>query len=299
MIENRLNEILQINGLSDLVCNGHSKTFAHINGLWREIESPFPSPESLLTYVRELASVARRRLDFASPFADIAVGSLRFHVALPTSGELVHLSIRKHQPTDQALSQLIEQPTKWLGILQDLVSQKANFLISGGTGTGKTTLLRAMLSLASNQRIITIEDVKELELSSTNSVALQTRQANTEGAGEITLQRLVVEALRMKPDRIAVGEVRGVELVPMLQALNSGHRGSATTIHANRAEDVPARLVGIGLLGGLSPATTAHLAASAFDYVISLGSRVQGINISSIASLNLTAESKLVSKREY
>ena len=156
-----------------------------------------------------------------------------------------------------------------------------------------------MLSLAPEQRIITIEDVKELELKSPNSVALQTRQANTDGAGEITLQRLVVEALRMKPDRIAVGEVRGVELVPMLQALNSGHRGSATTIHANRSEDVPARLLGIGLLGGLSPATTAHLAASAFDYVISLGNRAQGINITSIASFNLTAESKLVTKREY
>ena len=299
MVENHLNELLKAQGLSDLVFNGHAQAFANLNGFWQPIESPFPTAESLLVFVRELASVARRRLDFASPFADISMGSLRFHVALPTSGDLVHLSIRKHQSTDQALSQLIEQPARWRPVLEDLVSRKANFLIAGGTGSGKTTLLRAMLNLIPNERIVTIEDVKELDLAPANSVSLQTRQANTDGAGEISLQRLVVEALRMKPDRIAVGEVRGVELVPMLQALNSGHRGSATTIHANRAEDVPARLLGIGLLGGLSPATTAHLAASAFDYVISLGNRVQGINVTSIASFSLTPESKLVTKREY
>jgi pilus assembly protein CpaF len=102
----------------------------------------------------------------------------------------------------------------------------------------------------------------------------------------------------MKPDRIVVGEVRGAELVPMLQALNSGHRGSATTIHANRAEDVPARLVGIGLLGGLSPATTSHLAASAFDYVISLTQRTKNISIGSIARFELTRESRLVTRFE-
>ena len=148
-------------------------------------------------------------------------------------------------------------------------------------------------------RIVSVEDVSELELANPNLVALQTRQANTDGAGQIDLQRLVVESLRMKPDRIAVGEVRGAELVPMLQALNSGHLGSATTIHANRAEDVPARLIGIGLMGGLSPATTAHLAASAFDRVIYLGSRGRGINIVNISTFELTKESKLVTRNEF
>jgi pilus assembly protein CpaF len=197
-----------------------------------------------------------------------------------------------------SLPELLENPSRWVSQLNEIVYCKSNFLISGGTGSGKTTLLRAMAELDQEQRVITAEDVAELELSLPNHVSLQTRQANSEGAGQIDLQRLVLESLRMKPDRIIVGEVRGAELVPMLQALNSGHRGSATTIHANRAEDVPARLVGIGLLGGLSPATTSHLAASAFDYVISLTQRSKNISIGSIARLELTRESRLVTRIE-
>lgn len=299
MTDSRLDQLLEIDGLSDLVLNGHLFAFANIHGTWRQIENPFSSADEILTFASELAASARRRLDYSCPFADIAIGSLRYHLALPLGGDRVHISIRKHQSTRHGLAHLLENPVRWLPILEELVRTKANYIICGGTGSGKTTLLRAMLELAVNERIVTVEDVAELELTIPNLVSLQTRQANTDGAGQIDLQRLVVESLRMKPDRIAVGEVRGAELVPMLQALNSGHRGSATTIHANRAEDVPARLVGIGLLGGLSPATTAHLAASAFDRVISLAPRARGIAITNIASFELTRESKLVTKSEY
>ena len=286
-------------GLSDLVINGHQNAFANIDGVWRSLEPPFSSPEQLGSFATELANKYRKRLDYACPFADIAVGHLRYHLALPLNGDKIHISIRKHQSNRQELSQLLENPIRWLVVLQKLVSEKKNLIISGGTGSGKTTLLRSLLELDRTDRIVTVEDVSELELGNPNTVALQTRQANSDGAGQIDLQRLVVESLRMKPDRIVVGEVRGIELVPMLQALNSGHRGSATTIHANRAEDVPARLVGIGLLGGLSPATTAHLTASAFDYVISLGQRSRGININAIARFELTRESKLVTHNEF
>ena len=294
-----LSGLLELQGLSDLVLNGHDSAFAAINGVWQNVTNPFESQEQLMAFAVDLASSARRRLDYSCPFADIAVGSLRYHLALPLTGDRMHVSIRKHQTTRRKLESLLENPIRWSPILEDLVRSKSNFLISGGTGAGKTTLLRAMLELEETARIVTIEDVAELELSNPNVVALQTRQANTDGAGQIDLQRLVVESLRMKPDRIAVGEVRGTELVPMLQALNSGHRGSATTIHANRAEDVPARLIGIGLLGGLSPATTAHLAASAFDGVIALGPRASGIRILNIASFELTKESKLVTRNEF
>jgi pilus assembly protein CpaF len=298
MVESELNKLLSIEGLSDLTFNGHSFAFANVDGNWRKVPSPFPSEESLLEFASNLATVARRRLDFGCPFADIAVGSLRYHLALPITGGRFHMSIRKHQSNHLGLLELLENPTRWLTQLTEIVYSKANFLISGGTGSGKTTLLRSMIELDQNQRVITAEDVAELELSMPNQVSLHTRQANSEGAGQIDLQRLVLESLRMKPDRIVVGEVRGAELVPMLQALNSGHRGSATTIHANRAEDVPARLVGIGLLGGLSPATTSHLAASAFDYVISLTQRTKSISIGSIARLELTRESRLVTRIE-
>jgi pilus assembly protein CpaF len=299
MIDSKLDQLLNTPGLSDLVCNGHLFAFANVYGKWVQIENPFQSADELQKFSFDLAASARRRLDYACPFADISFGSIRYHLALPMAGDRLHLSIRKHQTARQSLTELLEHPARWVPVLNELVESKANFIIAGGTGSGKTTLLRALLDLVGAERIVTVEDVVELELSNPNAVSLQTRQANSEGAGQIDLQRLVVESLRMKPDRIAVGEVRGVELVPMLQALNSGHRGSATTIHANRAEAVPARLIGIGLLGGLSPATTAHLAASAFDRVISLCGRSRGINISSIASFELTKESKLVTRLEH
>lgn len=294
-----LDQLLEIPELSDLVLNGHLYAFANIHGNWVAVENPFSSSTELQEFATALATSARRRLDYSCPFADIAIGPLRYHLALPLSGDLIHVSIRKHQSTRKELVSLLDNPVRWLPLLQELVSSKANFIISGGTGTGKTTLLRALFELDPTSRIVSVEDVRELELGNPNVVALQTRQANTDGAGQIDLQRLVLESLRMKPDRIAVGEVRGAELVPMLQALNSGHRGSATTIHANRAEDVPARLIGIGLLGGLSPATTAHLATSAFDRIISLGPRTRGINIVNIAGFELTKESKLVTRNEF
>jgi pilus assembly protein CpaF len=297
-MQSKVDELLALPGLSDLVFNGHRATFANIDGYWVPLACPFAEASELKSFALDLAASARRRLDYSSPFADIAVGSLRYHLALPFSGERVHISIRKHQSQRLELSVLLDQPLRWLGVLQEIVRSNRNFIICGGTGSGKTTLLRALLELCPSERIVVVEDVPELELSVPNVVSLQTRQANTDGAGQIDLQRLVLESLRMKPDRIAVGEVRGLELIPMLQALNSGHRGSATTIHANRAEDVPARLIGIGLLGGLSPATTAHLAASAFDVVIALGPRVSGIKINSIASFELTRESKLVTRIE-
>lgn len=291
-----INELLANPQLSDLVLNGHQSSFVNVGGAWQRVANPFQSEEELRTFAVQLANSVRKRLDYASPFADLAIGPLRYHLAL---GERTHVSVRKHQSTRKELSALLDNPVRWVSVLQSLVSQKANLLISGGTGTGKTTLLRALLELELNERIVTVEDVSELELQTPNVVNLQTRPANTEGAGQIDLQRLVVESLRMNPDRIVVGEVRGTELVPMLQALNSGHRGSATTIHANQAEAVPARLIGIGLMGGLSPTTTAHLAVSAFDYIISLGPRFRGINIQGISRLELTRESKLVTRSEF
>lgn len=294
-----MSQLLNDPELTDLVLNGHGSAFANIAGQWKAVPCPFDSASALQEFALELASSARRRLDYACPFADISVGSLRYHLALPLSGDRIHISIRKHQSHRRQLPELLENPTRWLPILQDIIFTKKNFIIAGGTGSGKTTLLRSMLEQDIASRIVSVEDVSELELANPNLVALQTRQANTDGAGQIDLQRLVVESLRMKPDRIAVGEVRGAELVPMLQALNSGHLGSATTIHANRAEDVPARLIGIGLMGGLSPATTAHLAASAFDRVIYLGSRGRGINIVNISTFELTKESKLVTRNEF
>lgn len=300
MLPERLEQLLATNELTDLVLNGAHQTFALINGTWSQVECPFESSVELQEFAVSLASEYRKRLDYGQPFADVAYGNLRFHLSLPLgTNPNINISIRKHSQIAFGLSSLVENPIRWKPFLSRIISERANFIICGGTGSGKTTLLRSMLAEVPNERIVTVEDVAELELSSPNVVPLQTRQANSDGFGQIDLQRLVVESLRMKPDRIAVGEVRGVELVPMLQALNSGHQGSATTIHANKAEDLPSRLIGIGLLGGLSPATTAHLASSAFNYVISLGERRSAVRVMSISSLALTNENKLVVRHEF
>ena len=214
MTESRLEKLLKIDGLSDLVLNGHLFAFANINGDWLQIENPFETAEELRNFAVDLASSARRRLDYSCPFADIAVGSLRYHLALPVSGDRVHVSIRKHQSNRQEIDNLLENPIRWSPFIREVVSTKSNFIICGGTGSGKTTLLRAMLELVQLERVVTVEDVSELELSIPNVVSLQTRQANTDGAGSIDLQRLVVESLRMKPDRIVVGEVREAESAP-------------------------------------------------------------------------------------
>ena len=300
MLPERLEQLLDIEHLTDLVLNGAHQTLALVDGVWITTENPFDTSIELQEFSVNLASEYRKRLDYGQPFADVAYGNLRFHLSLPLgTNPNINVSIRKHSMVSFSLSSVVENPIRWQPILARIVIERANFIICGGTGSGKTTLLRSMISEAPGERVVCVEDVAELELASPNVVSLQTRQANSDGFGQIDLQRLVTESLRMKPDRIVVGEVRGAELVPMLQALNSGHLGSATTIHANRAEDLPSRLIGIGLLGGLSPATTAHLAASAFRYVISLSERRGAVRISSVSSLALTGENKLVIRHEF
>jgi pilus assembly protein CpaF len=157
-------------------------------------------------------------------------------------------------------------------LIQEICRSRQSFLIAGATGTGKTTLLRAMLQ-ENDERVIAVEDVTEL--SGANIICLQTKPKNIEGQGEITLEDLVRQALRMRPDGICIGEVRGQELIPMLQALNTGHRG-ATTLHANSLEQVPERLTSIAAQQHINESTLSRLVASAFDWVIALGAE-QGI----------------------
>jgi pilus assembly protein CpaF len=185
-----------------------------------------------------------------------------------------------------------------LELIQQIVSRGESFLIAGATGTGKTTLLRAMLH-QSNERVIAIEDVTEL--TGPNLICLQTKPKNIEGKGQITLAALVRQALRMRPDRICIGEVRGEELVPMLQALNTGHRG-ATTLHANGLEQVPARLISIANQVGMDQQVLAGLVISAFDWVIALSAnqgvrRITGIGKFEIVNQQLQVVSHLRSRK--
>ena len=237
----------------------------------------------LSTLAKDLIELGGRRLDQANPFADVSLpGGLRVHAVLKSAcTESTFVSIRLHSTNPINLSSLLSggfATAAQFELIQEIASSGHSFLITGATGTGKTTLLRAMLA-ETCQRVIAVEDVTEL--SGNNVICLQTKPKNIEGVGEITLEDLVRQALRMRPDRICIGEVRGQELLPMLQALNTGHRG-CTTLHANSLEQVPERLLSIAMQQGMGEQTLSRLAASAFDWVIALGKQSGKRSVSGI-----------------
>jgi pilus assembly protein CpaF len=244
---------------------------------------------------KDLIELGGRRLDQANPFADVSLpGGLRVHAVLKSAcTESTLVSIRLHSTKLLTLDSLLTggfASAPQSELIQEIAGSSQSFLITGATGTGKTTLLRAMLQ-EKKERVIAVEDVTEL--SGSNIICLQTKPKNIEGQGEITLEDLVRQALRMRPDRICVGEVRGEELVPMLQALNTGHRG-ATTLHANSLEQVPERLLSIAAQQQINEATLSRLVASAFDWVIALATE-QGIRkVSGIGKFEIVNDKLLV-----
>ena len=241
------------------------------------------SESELSAIAKGLIELGGRRLDLANPFADVSLpGGIRVHAVLKSGcSDKTLLSIRLHQAKSISLDELLESlnaSNNHQTIIREIVLSGESFLISGPTGSGKTTLLRAMLSVT-DERVIAIEDVTEL--SGDNVVCLQSRAPNVEGQGGITLDQLVREALRMRPDRLVVGEVRGLELIAMLQALNTGHRGS-TTIHANNLVQVPERLQTIKADLAVSDAAFHKMIAAAFDWVIALEAKAGSRTISGI-----------------
>ena len=248
------------------------------------------SESELAAIARELIELGGRRLDLANPFADVCLpGGLRVHAVLKSGcSSKTLLSIRLHQAKAITLSELFNSlsasPLQQT-IIREIVDSGESFLISGPTGSGKTTLLRAMLSGAT-ERVIAVEDVTEL--AGNNIVCLQSRSVNVEGQGKITLEQLVREALRMRPDRIVVGEVRGLELMAMLQALNTGHRG-ATTIHANNLIQIPERLSTIKADLAISDTAYFKMIAAAFDWVIALEAKAGTRSVSGIGKFVIEA----------
>ena len=248
------------------------------------------SESELAVIARELIELGGRRLDLANPFADVSLpGGLRVHAVLKSGcSSKTLVSIRLHKAKAITLSELFNSlsasPLQQT-IIREIVDSGESFLISGPTGSGKTTLLRAMLSGAT-ERVIAVEDVTEL--AGNNIVCLQSRSVNVEGQGKITLEQLVREALRMRPDRIVVGEVRGLELMAMLQALNTGHRG-ATTIHANNLFQVPERLSTIKADLAISDTAFFKMIAAAFDWAIALEAKAGTRSVSGIGKFTIEA----------
>jgi len=251
------------------ICLGAGQTVADLGSGLKSLDQLQLSEAELAEIARELIELGGRRLDQANPFADVSLpGGLRVHAVLKSAcSDNTLISIRLHTTDPIPLSEMLTpdfaNPLE-RQLIQEIAESGNSVLIAGATGTGKTTLLRALL-LETEERVIAVEDATEL--TAPNIICLQTKAKNIEGQGEITLDDLVRQALRMRPDRICVGEVRGGELISMLQALNTGHRG-ATTIHANSFQQVPERLISIASQYGLGAKALARLTVSAFDYVI-------------------------------
>ncbi|MEU7133091.1 TadA family conjugal transfer-associated ATPase [Streptomyces sp. NPDC046261] len=239
-------------------------------------EVSFPDATAVRRLAQRLAAIAGRRLDDARPWVDARLpDGTRLHAVLPpVAVGSTCLSLRVVRPRAFALEELVAAGTVPPGgerLLRAVLDARLSFLISGGTGSGKTTLLSSLLGLvAPDERIVLAEDSAELRPDHPHVVRLETRPANQEGTGLVTLRDLVRQALRMRPDRLVVGEVRGPEVTDLLAALNTGHEGGCGTVHANAAADVPARLEALGSSAGLDRAALHSQLAAALSVVIHL-----------------------------
>lgn len=269
--------LLRTEGVTDVLVNGPDQVWMDRGRGLEPTGVTFPDDDAVRRLAQRLAASAGRRLDDSAPHVDLrlADGS-RFHAVLaPISRPGTTISLRVPRARVFSADELVAAgaiSAEGMEILQRVIVRRLAFLVSGGTGSGKTTLLNALLTLVPHdERIVLVEDSSELRPDHPHVVGLESRPPNIEGAGEITLRTLVRQALRMRPDRLAVGEVRGAEVVDLLQAMNTGHEGGCGTIHANSAADVLSRVEGLALAAGLAREAAHSQFASALDVVIHVG----------------------------
>ncbi|MEY3290733.1 MAG: hypothetical protein RLY19_824 [Actinomycetota bacterium] len=273
-----LQEFLDDPTVTEVMVNGPDLVFIESNGTIRKTTRTFESDEQLRRVIDRMVRTSGRRVDQSSPMVDARLpdGS-RLNVILPPLAvDGASVTIRKFTSSWLTTDDLVAQGSlsaEAADFLEKAVQAKLNILVSGGTGTGKTTILNILSSFIGRaERVVTIEDAVELSLHLPNLVRLESRPANSEGAGEVDIRDLVRNSLRMRPDRIVVGEVRGSETIDMLQAMNTGHEGSLSTVHANSPRDALRRLETMVLLGGVELPLRAvrEQVASSIDLIVHL-----------------------------
>ncbi|GGQ70470.1 TadA family conjugal transfer-associated ATPase [Couchioplanes azureus] len=293
-----LTPLLADPAVTDVLVNGAQVWVDRGAGLHR-VTVDVGGPDEVRRLAQRLAAACGRRLDDGHPYADARLpDGTRLHAVLPpvaTDGP--YLSLRTFRQRPFGLRDLVEHgtvPAALAPVLAAVVAGRLAYLVTGGTGSGKTTLLATLLGLVPpTERIVLVEDAAELRPVHPHVVALQARTANVEGAGAVGLTDLVRQALRMRPDRLVVGECRGAEIADLLAALNTGHEGGAGTLHANAPADVPARLEALGLLGGLPRAALHAQAVAALQVVIQVRRTDRGRVLDSIGVLLPTGEQHL------
>jgi pilus assembly protein CpaF len=285
-----LEPLLQGPGVTDVLVNGPDHVWIDRGHGLERAAVRFPDDAAVRRLAVRLAAAAGRRLDDAAPWVDVGLpDGTRLHAVLPpVSGSGTCLSLRVLRRCSLTVADLAAAgalPGDAEELLRALVARRLAFLVTGGTGSGKTTLLSALLGLADPaERLVLCEDAAELTPAHPHVVRLLTRPPNVEGAGAVGLRDLVRQALRMRPDRLVVGEVRGAEVAELLAALNTGHEGGCGTLHANSPAEVPARLEALGSAAGLARAAVHSQAAAALSVVVHLrrgpgGRRVEALGV--------------------
>ena len=295
-----LEPLLRAPGVTDVLVNGPEQVWVDRGSGLELTPVRFPNDDAVRRLAVRLAASVGRRLDDASPWVDVGLGDgTRLHAILPpVSGSGSCLSLRVLRRTTHSLAELAALgtlPGASEELLAAVMEKRLAFLVTGGTGSGKTTLLSALLGAVDPaDRIVLCEDAPELAPAHPHVVRLVTRPPNVEGVGHVSLRDLVRQGLRMRPDRLVVGEVRGAEVTDLLAALNTGHDGGCGTLHANRPAEVPARLEALGVAAGLDRAAVHSQAAAALALVVHLRRTPGGRRVTEVGVVRRSREHVVV-----
>ena len=277
-----LESLLNNSNITDILVNGHKEVWIDQGQGLEKTKLTFLNEESVRSLAQKLALSTGRRLDQSQPYVDAQLTkTIRLHAVLtPIASPGTFISLRVHRPKTMSLTELVINKTlttSQKNFLTEMIKNKKSFVICGGTGSGKTTLLNSLLSdVEKSQRILIIEDSRELNPQHPHVLSLEGRPVNIEGVGLITIKDLIKQSLRMRADRLIIGEVRGAEVIDWLSALNTGHTGSAGTIHANSIHEVITRFESLGLMAGLSKEATHSQLKTALNYVIHIERNADG-----------------------